>query len=557
MRKFILMAGAALSLAVCTSAQTLQDAFKLTESEQYDAASAVYQQLLSGKPNDASLHYYFGDNMLSADNVDSARALLNKGKAIDANNALLKIGEAKLLLNAISVNEARAAAQKNPSDEELSRRLKDAQSFTERGLALVNEATTGTKDLDVLIEGAEALILYKNKDLTKAKELLDRANGLDQKNVQIHLLYGDLYAEQNNGTLAADYYNKAVDLNRTSARAIVSKGKLYKRSTNYEGAAQEFQNAIAMDPNYAPAHRELGEAYFKLGKLDKAKEEYRRYLELSKNNCKARIRYSSFLFLSKSYQEAVSELKQVEQRCDPNNITMLRVLTYCYYELKDTVNGFKAVEKLFKLLPEDERAPQDYEYYGKLLVATNKDSLGIVMLKKAYAVDPTRADLLSETASAYFKLKDYSNVIQFYNKKLAGGKDVRVTDYFYLGQAYYYNRMFNSADSTLMKLNEISPKFARGWFWRAKVNTQLDTTSELGLAKPFYETFIGLLDSAATLKSQPQLIEAYSYLAYYYILKMDDAKALEFLKKKMELPLDPEDKKNVQQAIDQLEKRKK
>lgn len=557
MRKFILMAGAALSLAVCTSAQTLQDAFKLTESEQYDAASAVYQQLLSGKPNDASLHYYFGDNMLSADNVDSARALLNKGKAIDANNALLKIGEAKLLLNAISVNEARAAAQKNPSDEELSRRLKDAQSFTERGLALVNEATTGTKDLDVLIEGAEALILYKNKDLTKAKELLDRANGLDQKNVQIHLLYGDLYAEQNNGTLAADYYNKAVDLNRTSARAIVSKGKLYKRSTNYEGAAQEFQNAIAIDPNYAPAHRELGEAYFKLGKLDKAKEEYRRYLELSKNNCKARIRYSSFLFLSKSYQEAVSELKQVEQRCDPNNITMLRVLTYCYYELKDTANGFKAVEKLFKLLPEDERAPQDYEYYGKLLVATNKDSLGIVMLKKAYAIDPTRADLLSEIASAYFKLKDYPNVIQFYNEKLAGGKDVRVTDYFYLGQAYYYNRMFNSADSTLMKLNDISPKFARGWFWRAKVNTQLDTTSELGLAKPFYETFIGLLDSAATLKSQPQLIEAYSYLAYYYILKKDDAKALEFLKKKMELPLDPEDKKNVQQAIDQLEKRKK
>lgn len=557
MRKLILLTGTAMVLAASLSAQTLQDAFKLTESEQYDAATVVYQQLISGKPNDASLYYYFSDNMISAENTDSARILLNKGKSIDANNALLKIGEAKLLLNAIGINESRAAAQKNPGDEELAKRLKDAQLFTEQGIALINEATTGTKELAVLIEGAEAMIHYKNKELTKAKELLDRANGLDQKNIQIHLLFGDLYAEQNNGTLAADYYNKAVDLNRTSARAIVSKGKLYKRSTNYDGAAQEFQNAITIDPNYAPAHRELGEAYFKLGKLDKAKEEYRRYLELSKNNCNARIRYSSFLYISKSYQEAVNELKQVEQRCDPNNITMLRIFTYCYYELKDTANGFKSVEKLFKLLSEDARAAQDYEYYGKLLVATNKDSLGLVMLKKAYSIDPSRADLLSEIASAYFKLKDYPNVIQFYNEKIAGGKDVRVTDYFYLGQAYYYNRLFNAADSTLMKLNEISPKFARGWFWRAKVNTQLDTTSELGLAKPFYESFIGLLDSATMVKSQPQLIESYSYLAYYYILKKDDAKALEFLRKKLELPLDAEDRKNVQQAVDQLEKTKK
>ena len=104
-------------------------------------------------------------------------------------------------------------------------------------------------------------------------------------------------AELVNGTLSADYYNKALELDKTSVRAIVSKGRLYKRSTNYEGAAEEFQRAVQIDSSYAPAHRELGEAYFKLGKLEKAKAEYRKYLELSKNNCGARIRYASFLYI--------------------------------------------------------------------------------------------------------------------------------------------------------------------------------------------------------------------------------------------------------------------
>ena len=258
-------------------------------------------------------------------------------------------------------------------------------------------------------------------------------------------------------------------------------------------------------------------------------------------------------------KHAITELKQVQQRCDPNNARMLRLLAYCYYEVtpRDTASGFRAIEKLFQILPMDARVPQDYEYYGKLFIATNRDSLGIIQLRKAFAMEPGRTDLLSEIANAWFKLKNYQEVITTYNEKIASGKDVRVTDYFYLGQAYYYSRLFNNADSVFMKLNDISPKFARGFYWRAKVNTQLDTTSELGLAKPFYEFFDSLIvgDSINLPKNQPQLIESYSYLAYYYILKKDKQKALEYLKKKLDLPLDPEDKKRVNDAIDQLEGR--
>ena len=92
---------------------------------------------------------------------------------------------------------------------------------------------------------------------------------------------------------------------------------------------------------------------------------------------------------------------------------------------------------------------------------------------------------------------------------------------------------------------------------RAQANTHIDSTSEAGLAKPFYEKYIeiALADSINLTKYQYGLIEAYGYLAYYYILKKDNSNGLSYLKKKLTLPIDTEDKKNVQQAIDQLEGR--
>lgn len=545
--------------AIFAFGQSIQDAKKLTDNEQYEEASAMYQSLISKTPANADLYYYFADNLLSSENPDSAKILLDKGKSIDAGNALVKIGYAKLLFDAISVREAKAALTQDGSNPELKARQETAVQNVADGGKLIDEALlkAAPKDPTLFIEAAEAYIHYENKDLDKAKLLLDKANGIDGKNVEVNLLYGDIYTELSNGTLGAEYYNKALDLDKSSARAKVSKGRLYQRSTNYEGASEEFQKAIVDLPNYAPAHRELGEAYFKLGKLEKAKEEYRKYLELSKNNCGARIRYASFLYISKAYSEVISELDQVSHRCDSNNTKMLRLQAISYYELKDNEKGLQAVDHLFRVVPQDKRIGKDYEYYGKLLAATNKDSLAIEQLQKAYALDPSRVDLLSEIASSWYKLKQYGNSITVLKQKVAIGKDVKIADHYNLGRSYYYNNQFPSADSSFMKVNELSPKYASGWLWRADANSHIDSTSEAGLAKPYYEKYIEIAeaDSANAVKYQSGLIKAYGYMAYYYILKKDNASGLPYLKKKLLLPLDADERKAVQQAIDQLEGR--
>ena len=543
-----------------SNAQSIQEARKLTDNEQYENASSIYRALLLNNPSDVSFYYYYGDNLLLSDNADSSKIIFEKGLSIDSTFPLLKIGKAKILLDKISEREAKLSSEQDGANKELRDRYELAQANIKEAEELITEATQNTKSTNVLIEGAEAFTHYKNKNTEKAKSFLDKVVLIDPKNKEALLLYGDIYTELNNGSLAADYYNRALDLDKSSARAIVSKGRLYKRSTNYEGAAREFENAISIEPSYAPAYRELGETYIKLGKLGPAKEQYKKYLELSKNNCGARIRYATFLFISKNYMEALSELNQVQQRCDTNNLTMLRLLSYCYYETKDTAKGLNTINHLFRLLTTEKRTGKDLEYYGKFLIVTNRDSSvqnGIEQLQKSFALDPSRTDLLTEMAMAWSKLKQYPNAIQLLNQKIIIGREVKVIDYYTLARSYYFNRQFAEADSAAKKVNELSPVYASGWVLRAQANAHIDSTSEAGLAKPFYEKYIEIAinDSTNPSKYQNGLIEAYGYLAYYYILKKDNVNGLFYLKKKLNLPLESDDKKNVQLAIDQLEGR--
>ena len=558
MKKTILYFSLIVFCALNASAQSIQEARKLTENEQYEESSTMYKQLIATKPTDANLYYFFGDNLLSDQNADSARIVFEKGKTIDASNALLKIGTAKLLMDAINVREAKAALDKDGNNPELKNRNEDALANVASAGKLLDEAvaTSPVKETLILIEAAEAYIHYENKNLDKAKALLDKANAIDPKNLEVNILYGEIYGNLSNATLAAEYFNKAQELDPKSARAIVSKGRLYYNSTNYEAASEEFLRANKLDPAYAPAYSALAYAYLKQGKLEKAKEAAKKYLELSKNNCSARIFYASLLYASKSYQEALAELALVSQRCDSNNIKMLRIQAYSNYESEKYPEGIAVMEHLFRIVPMESRDKKDFEYFGKLLIKTDKDSLGIEQLLKAYALDPSRGDILSEIANAWFKLKNYPNAILYIEQKIALGKDVKVADYYLLGRSHYYIGQYLPADSAFMKVNEVSPKYASGWLWRADVSSNIDSTGKDSLAKPFYDKYIQLADSDSVniSKYQSGLIRAFSYMASYYLLiRKDNERAKFYLRKKLELIPEPEEKRKIQIQIDQID----
>ncbi len=59
-----------------------------------------------------------------------------------------------------------------------------------------------------------------------------------------------------------------------------------------------------------------------------------------------------------------------------------------------------------------------------------------------------------------------------------------------------------------------------GNFWRARVNSLRDPETAQGLAKPYYEAALGILEQKPDA-TKSVLVECNSYLGYYYFVKED------------------------------------
>lgn len=520
---------AAILLSGNVFAQTLKDAQRLTDNEQYDLADAAYRSLIQKEPANGTNWFYLGENYWKSENPDSAKLMYEKGKQVDPANPINLVGIGKYLLETGNTPDARASFDK----------------------ALT---MSGAKTSLVQSEVADAFIHTKNKDLGYATKLLNNAIAVDSKNPELFILLGDVYDAQNNGTVAAENYNKALDLDKNSVNAILRKGQLYERPKNYEGAAEEYKNAIKIDPSFAPAHRKLAEVYFKLRKPEEGKQEYKTYLDLSKNNSKARLRFASTLFSSGEYAAAQSELNQLS-KVDSSNVPMMRLSAYIAHETNDTVKALPFISKVFGLVPEDKRTVLDYQYYGKILSKLGQDSLAVNYFEKAYLLDTTQADVLTDMGNMYMKMKRYAEAQNAFERRL-NGRGLKSADYFNTGKAAYFNKNYTLADSMFAKVNEVSASWLPGYVWRTRSLNEMDKDFKLGLSKPYYEKYleIALSDTANLNKNKTDIITAYKYLGgYYYLVDKQPDLSKGYFRKILEL--DPADKQ-AKDAIEGMNQKK-
>lgn len=553
--------------------QSLKDAIRLTVNEQYEEATQMFQQLIQREPANATYYYYFGDNYIQQENLDSAIIIFQKGAELDAKNPLNTIGLGAVLLYDAKVAEANTKAEKalqaynnlksifdNSANKTEQLRIEvevafanseKAKAEAEKEKVKVAQAKVnfdkaliiaGTKNSVAFTELAKTLTASPNKDLVKAMEYVDKAIALDPRSVEAYIAKGDIYTEQNQGTPAAENYNKALDLDKISVKAILRKAILYRRTTSYDVAIATLEEANKIDPSFAPAYRELAENYFAKRTKDglaKAIDNYNKYLTLSKNNFSARLRYAQFLFIAKEYQKALTEVVQLTQ-LKPDNIYAQRIKAYSSLETGDYKTTRSTLEVLFQKLDKSKIVQKDLEYYGKSMAKTEEDSLAVIYYRQAFDMDTNRVDLLKEIADTYYKLKKYNEASLAYKEKINTGVNVTAADYFKLGQSCFFDGQLLNADSAFAKVNELSPKWPSGFLWRAQTNTHIDSTTTLWLAKPHYEKYIEVVvsDTASIAKFKPQLIEAYQYFSNYHAVKNEFNRTEEYLKKILEL--DPE-----------------
>ncbi len=485
--------------------QTLDEAIKLTNNEQFEKANGVFKTLVQSQPNNGELLFYYGENFIKNDKPEKAKEQYTKAVELNATSPYGYIGLGKLEWNDEKQTEAKANFYK---------------------------ATTlaAGKNATVLMKIAEVYIQSEIKNIPEALTLLAQAAKLEPKNPEVYILMGDAYLEQNVGTKAIENYEKAESLDKKNVRAILRQGQVWNRAKNYNLALESYKRAGLIDSTYAPAYREKAEIYARAGQYANAVYNYKRFLDLN-NDCGARVRYAAFLFQAKQYKESVSASTDA-QKCDAENAYLNRFLAFAQYESGDYENGLINSELFFKRVsPEIKIIPMDYEYYAKLLSKNKKDSLAIIQYQKALQLQPDKIELNSDIANAYKSMKKYGEAIKSYMIKVDAGK-AGANDYYGLGLSYYYNKDFINADSAFVKFIKLQPEMSVGYLWRGKINSQLDPKNEKWSAKPFYETF---LEKAKADEYKNNLIEANTYIGVFYMNNKDYCKAKEYFKKVSEI----------------------
>ena len=515
----------------CVNAQTLKEAVVKTDNERFESAASDYRALIAKEPTKGDNYFYFGENYFRKGDLDSANLCYVKGAELNATYPLNYVGLGKILW------------------------YKGLQ--TDAKTQLFKASTLGPKNAEVMRKTAEIYINAEQKSLDEAINLLNAAIKIEPKNQESYLLMGDAMLEKNptDGGPAIKNYNKATELNSASPKGDLRSGRLYQRGQNYQLALDLYKKAQATDPTYAPAYREKAELYYKAGQKANAVESYKKYLELN-NSLDARERYASFLFSNKQYTEAIAELENL-QKVGNTKFYLDRMLGYSYAEIGNTLDkeafnkGLVSINAFFEktaAIPNFKYVATDFKYKGLLLAKTGKDSLGIIEMEKAIALDPTKSsEITREIAKANMKAKKYFKAIETYEKLMDGNpKNLTGSDYFDLGRSYYFGaKDFVKADTCFSRLCQLSPTFATAYFWRAKANTQQDLKNEKWLAKTHYEAAMALVkpEERTTASNKANVIEACEYLGYHALTLKDNAKAKEYFTIIKEL--DPNNKKQI------------
>ena len=114
--------------------------------------------------------------------------------------------------------------------------------------------------------------------------------------------------------------------------------------------------------------------------------------------------------------------------------------------------------------------------------------------------------------------------------------------YFNYGQSVKNIDLWKRADSSFKIITDGKPDFqsGRSFYYRALINSMVDTLGKTMEAKPLFEKYVTFAVSD-TVKNKTELINCYDYLAYNNLLAKNYCDALMYWQKI--LFLDPQNKK--------------
>jgi tetratricopeptide (TPR) repeat protein len=494
MKKYysLLLVSIFISFGIKVFPQNLGQGIKLLKNENYQNAIKTFNDYISLNRTKGDGYFYLGKTYFKLGNIDSAKICFQKGIELNKEYALNYVG-----LGGISL----------------------AKGDTNTAISNFNNAVDITSDDPAIyINIADMYLISNYLPVNRANDFLDQAIVLNKHNPAAYIKRGDVYLALNNGTQAIANYQSAINYDSSQVDAYIGLANVYTAVRNYQEAEEYYKRAIKRNPDYSVSYRYLSDLYAITKENDKAVDIYKKYISLSESSNTNLKKLSILLYNAGQYQECADVIKGVLQS-EKEDTPLLHLLAFTYSQLADTTNGIATFHQYMNSVAKKDISITDYELLSKLYVKANQDSLAIEALSNAFNLDTTRMDLLSTIRMIDFKDHNWPGVVTAINKK-ASLQPLNAQDYFDLGKAYYFNKEYGLADTAFSELVRLKPDLAIGYRWMAAAKANLDPDSEQGLAKPDYEKFISLAQDDTT-KFKTELIEAYSYLGYYYFIKKD------------------------------------
>jgi tetratricopeptide (TPR) repeat protein len=503
-----------------TFAQSLEDAKKAIDAEQYQKATSMLKSLVNSQASKGENYFNLGEVYLKTDYIDSARAVFTKGTTADPKSALnfIGLGHADLMAN----NAASAKTNFAKAVE-----------------------VSSKKDYMPQLYIGKAYIETDKPDFASALPYLQKADELDKddKAAETFLALGDYHAYQKKNSEALQSYMRALNINPNILRAKVQIGRMYKESRAFPEAETALKEVIAQDPNYGPAYRELSELYnqWSFGdpngqaKSASAIENYKKYLDLTDKSFDSRIRYAQILFYAKDYAnlEAETSALAAMNPNSPKAIIVSRLRGYSAYENKNYPQALQNMTDFFAKVKDTSRiVADDYLYLGQAQLQQKQDDEGIKNIKKAVEMDSTKVEALANIAKSFYEAKNYPKAVEMYDvvNRLNPTGVGSLYNFYFHGLAAYFNYaadytakknpskdLLTKADSSFATLAKLSPSTYDAYLWRARVNYFKDSeTAPQGIYLPYYQQY---LDSAEahvdkqTPAVKKNMVEAYNSIA--------------------------------------------
>jgi tetratricopeptide (TPR) repeat protein len=479
----------------------MEEIHALLENENYHAAHVKAQEMIKIDPEKGDAYFYVGEAYYLEEKYDSAFIWWTNGTEAGSKNAYCEIGLGKLLLDR---KDEEGAKSKFVIAERLG---KNKVAF---GAAYI-ASWIGKSYLNCRFPNPENALIFATK-----------ARDYEPKNVRFLIEMGDAALAAGDAGKAMSSYESAFAIDKNNPETLMKQARIWMRTSMVEQAEKNLEECIKSFPNYAPAYKDLIEVYIRQGKYDKVLPKLQKYVDLAGNDLDARKRLVRYLcFQAKDYDNTILEATKILQD-DPASYNMYRWLAWAYFEKEKYQESFDASELLFKnIKPDFKTIPSDFEYYAKAAAKLNKYDIAQTQYMKLMEVDSTRSrlDILTIIAAMYWDNKLYKEAIPAYEQKIAASSTPGVTDLRNLSYCYRTQKDFVNADTTLVKLLEISPKYAYAWYERAQIQDRQDTSAtKLYLAKDHYMKFYEVSEAEGKLTDtyyKSPLVKAFRYLAEY------------------------------------------